>query len=464
MCPHGEKGVYRRVPGTHRASGSARRGGLRRANALPGLPPRGCPTGCTPRNVARTVGRRPAGVSGSRTCGGLRPGVRRAQHLTVGLRAGVPRPLLAVVPARWAWMPPTPPRAPDFAVGLRLGGSWGAHSVGPFKRWSRSSSASLPGSAGRAGGRFPARPLRLRPRGGLRFGGPTGLRIWRSVERAGGRFLARPLRLRPRGGVRFGGPTGLGPCGRWNAQVDASWLARPLRLRSRGGVRFGGPTGLRIWRSVECAGGRFLARSPPAAAPARWCAAWRAHGASGLAVGGTRRWTLPGSLAPCGCVRAVVCGLAGPRGFGPGGRWNAQVDASWLAPCCCARAVVCGPAGPPGFGPGGRWNAEVDASWLAPYGCARAVVCGPAGPPGFGPRRRSAARRLVGCAPLRSRPCGGPAGPGPRPGAPPSCIAARLVVAAPPRLPGAPAPSRPYFPGSTCDHAVRPTSSGGCGG
>jgi hypothetical protein len=171
----------------------------------------------------------------------------------------------------------------------------------------------------------------------------------------------------------------------------------------------------------------------------------------GLEVGGTRRWTLPGSLAPCGCARAVVCGSAGPRGFGSGGRWSAQVDASWLAPCgcaravvcgsagprglglavggtrrwtlpgslapCgCARAVVCGSAGPRGFGPGGRWNAQVDASWLAPCGCARAVVCGPAGPPGFGPRRRSAARRTdrasdlaVGLRPGVSwgaRPCG----------------------------------------------------------
>ncbi len=385
--------------------------------------------GCIAGSRVRTA---PAVLPAGAACDGRTPSL--GSHLAVAPRGARP----AMSPARWADGPPAFP-APARAV------AYGLESAG----LSTSRSACGPAS--------PDRSLRLCPHGGLGCRRRLqGLRTSRSAcgsvapgvripwVRSNGGPAARlrlsrvpqdaqvdASRLAPCGCARAvvcgpAGPRGFGSGGRWSAQVDASWLA---------------PCG--CVRAVVCG-------------PA---------GPRGFGPGGRWNAQVDASwLAPCGCVRAVVCGLAGPRGFGPGGRWNAQVDASWLAPCGCARAVVCGPAGPPGFGPGGRRNAEVDASWLAPYGCARAVVCGPAGPPGFGPRRRSAARRLVGCAPLRSRPCGGPAGPGPRPGAPPSCIAARLVVAAPPRLPGAPAPSRPYFPGSTCDHAVRPTSSGGCGG
>ncbi|CAL9620579.1 hypothetical protein SUDANB130_05832 [Streptomyces sp. enrichment culture] len=318
-------------------------------------------------------------------------------------------------------MPPTPPRAPDFAVGLRLGGSWGAHSVGPFKRWSRSSSASLPGSAGRAGGRFPARPLRLRPRGGLRPGGPTGLRIWRSVERAGGRFLARPLRLRPRGGVRSGGPTGLRI---WRSveRAGGRFLARPLRLRPRGGVRSGGPTGLRALRSVERAGGRFLARP------------LRLRPRGGLRPGG-----------PTG-LRTLrsVCGPAGPRGWdlavGGTRRWTLPGSPPAAAPArwCAARRAHRASDLAVGLRPGGPTGLRTSPS-----------VCGPASrgvrAPAVAPARRTggawpeARRRAF----LHRRP--------PRRGRPAAS-------------PGRSAPSRPYFPGSTCDHAVRPTSSGGCGG
>ncbi len=231
----------------------------------------------------------PAVLPTGAACDGRTPSP--GSHLAVAPRGARP----AMSPARWADGPPAFP-APARAV------AYGLESAG----LSTSRSACGPAS--------PDRSLRLCPHGGLGCrrrlqglrtsrsacgsvapgvripwvrsnGGPAArLRVSRAPQDAqvDASWLARPLRLRSRGGVRFGGPTGLRI---WRSVERAGGRFRPLRLRSRGGVRFGGPTGLRAWRSVERAGGRFLARSPPAAAPARWCAARRAHRASDLAVG-----------------------------------------------------------------------------------------------------------------------------------------------------------------------------------